>query len=456
MVGHKKDRLGKIRTGSLERRWSLARAGFVAGTRMVARSAGAMLTGQNQAQRRDILSQEAELLVYELGKLKGSVVKVGQMMALYGEHFLPDEITRALHTLENRTVAMEWSVVRGEFERQLGKRVMAELDIDPEPLAAASLGQVHRASRRSDGAQLCLKLQYPGVADAIDSDINAVARMLRLSMGLKRSAGFFDWVEDVREMLHAEVDYQLESEQTQRFYRRLKSDNRYAVPRVYPQFSGKTILATRYEPGLNVADESIASLDQSRRNELGRMFLDLFFREVFEWGEMQTDPNFGNYLIRPRPRRGVSDKIVLLDFAAVRKFPNSFLESLKQMIRGAYRQDMESVRQGALGLNFIREDDPEEAQLSFVRICSSVIEPLIATPATVPAGMFNRDGQYKWGASDLPERVAKEAGRAVLDKNFRLPAREFMFLNRKLIGVYTFIALLGAEFNGADIIEKYI
>lgn len=70
--------------------------------------------------------------------------------------------------------------------------------------------------------------------------------------------------------------------------------------------------------------------------------------------------------------------------------------------------------------------------------------------------MFNPEGAYRWGASDLPERVAREAGRAVFDRQFRLPAREFMFLNRKLIGVYTFISVIGAEFNGADIIERYL
>lgn len=101
--------------------------------------------------------------------MKGSVVKIGQMMALFGEHFLPEEVTEALHTLENSTTALEWPAVEKHLRQQLGSVKLAELEVDPQPLGAASLGQVHRARRKSDGAELALKIQYPGVANAIDS-----------------------------------------------------------------------------------------------------------------------------------------------------------------------------------------------------------------------------------------------------------------------------------------------
>lgn len=187
-----------------------------------------------------------------------------------------------------------------------------------------------------------------------------------------------------------------------------------------------------------------------------RAFLELFLREIFEWKELQTDPNFGNYRVRPATTARGRDRLVLLDFGAVQQYPDSFLDPLKQMIRGAYHGDIEEVRQGALALKFIRAEFPAHVQQSFAEVCAGVIEPLVCRPGNVPAAALNAEGQYRWRDSDLPSRIASRAAKAAFSTYFRVPPREFVFLNRKLIGVYTFIAVLGAEFNGADILEKYL
>jgi hypothetical protein len=95
-------------------------------------------------------------------------------------------------------------------------------------------------------------------------------------------------------------------------------------------------------------------------------------------------------------------------------------------------------------------------QRSFAEVCASVIEPMRSSHAGVPAAALNAAGEYRWQQSDLPTRVAKRAARAAFSPYFRVPPHEFVFLNRKLIGVYTFIAVLGAEFNGAELLERYL
>jgi predicted unusual protein kinase regulating ubiquinone biosynthesis (AarF/ABC1/UbiB family) len=143
MTERERTTLTRIRTGSFERRLSLTRSTLLAGTRYMAQSATSLLLPRalRAERRRAALGEQARFLVEELGKLKGSVVKIGQMLALYGEHFLPEEVTAALHSLEDRTVALEWPVIRRELERELGRARLAELDIDPVPIGAASLGQ---------------------------------------------------------------------------------------------------------------------------------------------------------------------------------------------------------------------------------------------------------------------------------------------------------------------------
>ncbi len=452
--------LQRISTGSFERRLHLTRSGLLAGTRYVAKAAGALLAprAEREALRRAALGEQAEFLVGELGKLKGSVVKIGQMMAIYGEHFLPPEITAALHTLEDRTTALDWGVIRRELQRELGQRRLAELEIDPVPVAAASLGQVHLARRRVDGLPICLKVQYPGVADSIDADIDAVAGLLMLGRIVRPGAAkdFSGWLEDVRAMLRREVDYRLEATTTAAWHRRLRRDPRYVVPEVIEDYSSAQVLATRFEHGYGVASADVEALSPARRAVLGREFLDLFLREVFEWKELQTDPNFGNYRIRPAAGARGKDKLVLLDFGAVQRFPDSFIDPLRDMIRGAYTGDLERVRAGALALHFVEPHFPEEAQRSFAEVCASVIEPLTAKGRSIPASARGAGGSYDWRGSDLPNRVARRAAKAAFSPYFELPPSEFVFLNRKLIGVYTFIAVLGAQFDGADIIERYL
>ncbi len=458
MTEREKSTLKRIRTGSFERRLSLTRSGLLAGTRYMAQSATSLLLPRalRAERRRAALGEQARFLVEELGKLKGSVVKIGQMLALYGEHFLPEEVTTALHSLEDRTVALEWSVIRRVLERELGRSRLAELDIDPVPIGAASLGQVHLAHPRNGGAALCLKVQYPGVADSIDVDIDAVVGLLRIGRMVSATDEFGAWLEEVRAMLHREVDYTLEAAKTMAFRTRLQRDPRFVVPEVIDRYSTAHVLATTFEQGYAVSSADVEALPQPRRNEIGRAFLELFLREIFEWKELQTDPNFGNYRIRPAAHARARDRLVLLDFGAVQEYPDEFIMPLQRMIIGAYRGDLEAVRQGALALRFIRSEYPEHVQQSFAEVCAGVIEPLVCRPGNVPESALNADGQYRWRHSDLPSRVASRATKAAFSPYFRVPPQEFVFLNRKLIGVYTFIAVLGAEFNGADILEKYL
>jgi predicted unusual protein kinase regulating ubiquinone biosynthesis (AarF/ABC1/UbiB family) len=453
--------VSRIKTGSFERKLSLTRAGLFAGTRMASHMATNWWGSKDrrEARRRAMLSNQARFLVEELGRLKGSVVKIGQVMALYGEHFLPEEVTEALHTLEDQTTSLAWPSIERVLTEELGAGRLAELEIDPEPIGAASLGQVHRAVRRRDGLELVLKVQYPGVADAVDSDLNAVAQLLKVARLVNFGPEFDDWLEEVRDMMHREVDYRLEARTTEKFRAMLASDPRFIVPRVLPEYSSRQVIASTYEHGHSVASPEVRALPLHRRSALGRAALELFFRELFVWGEIQTDPNFGNYRIRIAGEAGEDpghDRIVLLDFGAVQSYSDAFLAPVIQMIRASYEQDLEAVIDGGVKLRFMSPEWPREVLETFGRVCMSVLEPLARDRGQWPAHAVNARGEYRWKQSDLPSRVARDAARSAISRYFRVPPKEFVFLNRKLIGVYTFIAVLQAEFNGEDLLRRYL
>ncbi|MEH6561933.1 MAG: AarF/ABC1/UbiB kinase family protein [Marinobacter sp.] len=457
--------VSRIKTGSFERRLSLTRAGLFAGTRMASHMATNWLSSKEKRDERHraMLSSQARFLVDELGQLKGSVVKIGQVMALYGEHFLPEEVTEALHTLEDQTTSLEWAAIERVLKAELGEERLAELDIDPEPIGSASLGQVHRARRRSDGLELVLKVQYPGVADAVDSDLNAVAQMLRVARLVSFGPEFEDWLEEVRQMMLREVDYRLEARTTEKFRQMLADDPRFVVPRVLTEYSTDHVIGATYEHGHSVSSEVVANLPLERRNGLGKAALELFFSELFVWGEIQTDPNFGNYRIRiagetdGKHGEGVEhDRIVLLDFGAVQSYSKEFLDPVIQMIRGSYENDLDAVIDGGIKLRFMSTDWPKEVLETFGQVCMSVLEPLSSDHKSWPKEAINSQGQYRWKQSDLPSRVARQAARSAISRYFRVPPREFVFLNRKLIGVYTFIAVLYSEFNGEPLLRKHL
>lgn len=452
-----KTTVSKIKTGSFERRLSLTRAGLVAGTRMAGDMAASLFgnKAEREEKRRKAMSRQAQYLVDELSHLKGSMVKIGQVMALYGEHFLPPDVTEALHTLEDNTIALDWSVIRGVLYEQLGNTLMQELEIESEPIGAASLGQVHRARIKSSGEVICLKIQYPGVARAIDADLDAVTQLLKLARLVTIGPTFDDWLQEVRTMMHREVDYVLEAETTARFGQLLADDPRYIVPKVYPRYSTGQVIATRYERGEHVSSPQVATLSPARRKRLAMAALDIFLRELFVWHEIQTDPNFGNYRIRI-DEHGENDQIVLLDFGAVQKYPASFINPVCDMISAAFDEDLDGVVTGGIALRFMGADWPREVQEEFGRVCMAVLEPLARAQPDADASCFNAQGEYRWKASDLPSRIAKRAARSAISRYFKIPPKEFVFLNRKLVGVYTFISVLDAEFNGQELLRKYI
>jgi hypothetical protein len=239
----------------------------------------------------------------------------------------------------------------------------------------------------------------------------------------------------------------------------LASDPRFIVPRVLPEFSTEHVICSTYEHGHSVSSQSVRDLPLDRRSALGKAALELFFRELFIWGEIQTDPNFGNYRIRIAGEEGDDpgyDRIVLLDFGAVQSYSDEFLKPVIQMIKASYENDLDAVIDGGVKLRFMSTEWPEEVLEKFGQVCMSVLEPLSSDKDSWPDYAVNSHGQYRWKQSELPSRVARQAARSAISRYFRVPPKEFVFLNRKLIGVYTFVAVLNSEFNGEPLLRKYL
>ncbi len=446
------------RRGAFGRGLAVSVAGLRAGGAFALDSALSRLRG-GDGQDSELLRREARRFVAELGRLKGTYVKIGQMFALLGEHFLPPALTEALHELESATEPLPWPEIEPALREALGER-LDELEVEPEAIAAASLAQVHRATIRDSGETIVLKVQYPGLADVIDSDFDAVVRMLLLARWIKAGRELDDWLGSLRQQLHNEIDYEREAaigdrvaalvaERREAFAER---GIRYHVPLRHARYCGDTVLALEYIDGDPVGSPAVAKLPLGRRNALGRAMLELFFLELYDWGLLQTDPNFGNFLIRRRPG---GDELVLLDFGSTLYCDEDFLANLGSAIAAGQRQDREALVDALVGLGCLREDSSDFARQTFSDFCLQLLEPL-RPPQALPREHLNRRGEYCWGRSRLMQRVGRQAASSAATRHFTTPSREFAMIARKLTGVFTFIAVLDAQFNAHDTVHGYI
>ncbi|WP_028081427.1 ABC1 kinase family protein [Solimonas soli] len=447
-----KGSIAALKTRPLERSIALTKLGVGAGAKIMAHSLANIFRGEisRDAANREFYERQAQILADELGKLKGSVMKAGQMLSLYGQYFLPEEAVTVLSQLQDDTPPVAWNVVAPVLERSLGRARLRELEVDTRPMAAASLGQVHRARRKRDGLELCVKIQYPGVADAIESDIRTLSRLLIMTRLSPKGLDLTPVFSEVREMLHREVDYEAEAHFTRTFAERLKDDARYVVPQVLDEYSGDQVLTTTYEANQHVRDPRVQNLSLARRNRLGSAFLDLFFNEFFRWGMVQSDPHFGNYRIRV-DERGEDDRIVLLDFGATRTFGRGFIENYSDIVEGALHRDRAQIVRGASAIGLLHDKMPDPALDAFAGMCEAIVEPF-RTGNDATGGPHNAAGAYRWGDSDLPMRAGRIAAVNALSVHFRVPPREIVFLHRRLAGVFIMLATLRCELDSRELL----
>lgn len=453
-----KQSIDNLKTSGFERRLSIAKTSLNIGRRWAGNSMSGIFLDKDTRSKRnqEFMEAQANYVVEELGKLKGSVVKIGQMLALYGEHVLPPEITRALQALNDDTATLSWPKIEQTLRRTLREK-LDELEVDPVPIGTASLAQVHRATVIATGEEVVLKIQYPGVAEAIDSDLALFKRLLKVSNMVPQTRALDTWFEEIRDLLHHEVDYDAEANTTERFYERLIDDPRYIVPKVNRQYSSKRLLCMTYEPGVSVTSEALQLLPHERQNAIGQAAIEIMMREIFVWGEMQTDPNFGNYLVRISDNENEIDKLVLLDFGAIRQFDDGLLTIAHNLLRAGYHHDHQAMMKSMTGYEFF--DTMSD------KVCSDIASLfLLATEPfshpdsnpDIPADCLDSQNRYIWANSKLHSRISANATKAVQSFEFNLPPKEFMFISRKFIGAYTFLTVVNAHTDSEKLVKPFL
>lgn len=427
----------------LRSRWRrntrLARLGARVGLGYAGTSARKVFAG---AERREQLSRDRELKTAEqvsaaLGNMKGAFMKVGQM-ASYLDDGLPEPVRQALTQLQSQAPPMSVELVRIELERELGAP-MNELfvEFDDEPIASASIGQVHRAIvRMPDGSEkaVAVKVQYPGVAEAIDADLRTADLLgAMLAFGFK-SLNPEDMVAEIKDRLREELDYELEARNQQEFANFYRGHPFIHVPEVITQFSTARILVSELVVGHSFAD--VLTWPQEQRDMAGEAIFRFVFRSLYRFRAFNGDPHPGNYIFHKDGR------VTFLDFGLIKHFTEDEMQMFQGMVKAAViDHDMEKYRRIIEDAGMLQRDAPfttQEAGDYFAHFYEPVRE----------------SRTMQWTTSYASSIVRHTFDRTSAIAQYATVPKSFVFIQRINLGLYAILGQLGSAGNFRRISEE--
>lgn len=363
----------------------------------------------------------------KLAHMRGAAMKLGQLLSMDAGDLLPPEIGAILARLRDDACAMPMSQVVAVLDANWGagwRRHFQQFSFTP--VAAASIGQVH-FGELADGQRVAVKIQYPGVRESIDSDIDNVGSLIRLSGLVPKSVDFDPLLQQAKAQLHEEADYQHEATALRHYQGLLAASPNFALPAVHDALTTDCVLTMTRMDGVPI--DSLSHAPQQERDRVAALLIGLFFREMFEFRFIQTDPNFANY----RYDRSTG-QLILLDFGATRAYSAETIGQYRQLLRGAIDGNAEVIVPPAIALGYFGANTAEHHRHAVTAMFIDVCEPL------------RRTGPYDFGRSDLAARL-RDAGMALgTARDFwHTPDAEVVLLHRKIAGLYLAAARLGAR-----------
>jgi predicted unusual protein kinase regulating ubiquinone biosynthesis (AarF/ABC1/UbiB family) len=384
-----------------------------------------------------LTSGNAKRLADRLSEMRGAAMKVGQLLSMDSGEVLPPQLSEVLARLREDAHYMPLGQVARVLGGAWGKGWEKQFErFSFTPTAAASIGQVHDALLH-DGRRIAVKVQYPGIRESIDSDVDNVATLLRVFRLVPERMDVGPLLTEAKLQLHREADYDSEAQAMQQFGDRLGDDPRFQVPGLITELGNRDVLAMTFLDGRPI--ETAVQYAATRRNAIAGAMTELALREVLEWGLVQTDPNFANYLIKPD-----EDVIQLLDFGATRSYSSVQRGALRGLLGACIDGNDGDVADAAIGVGYLDENEDAGYRRAVVELLRTATEP--ARQVT----------DFNFGASDIAQRMSEIVVQMrVRDQYGRLPPAAVLFLHRKLGGLYLLLSRLRATLPVRNLVLPY-
>lgn len=396
---------------------------------------------EKRLQARSELMQDVGIQIAEtLGEMKGAVMKVGQIASQYKDVF-PPEVATALEKLQKDAPPMPYTQIRTQVEREL-KAPINELftEFEETPFAAASIGQVHKATLPS-GQKVVVKVQYPDVDENCDSDLKQVRMALKIAGVLNMSRDLQDQLfNEIRQSLHDELDYIKEAHNLQVFGAFHVGDKGLIIPKVISSHSSKRVLTLTEEMGETLAVAS--TWDNDIKQKIAEHLFHFTAGQLFGLYRMHCDPHPGNFAFRS------DGSVVAYDFGGIRSYSDSEVQLFRRFARHAIKGDVTALEQDLIALGIRREDDKNVPGEFYQTWLAIGLKPLSITP-------------YQEGAFDFAKSQVHHEAIAQMRTSLKYfgqfqPSAVTMMLDRTVSGQYWNLVNLGVKINLSPLVDEYI
>jgi len=374
----------------------------------------------------------------ELAGLRGPAMKLGQALSLQTD-LVPEEFLRELSMLQMQAPGMHPSLVRAQFKGTMGAAPEEIFrSFEPEPFAAASLGQVHRAVTR-DGQEVAVKIQYPGIRSAITSDFKLARELtatMRLTGHLPKAL-----LDETEQQILAETDYRREADNIDFFRVHLRPLKYVNIPKVYREFSGDCVLTMTLLEGEHLENYLARRPSQQDRDTLGTHLCELFYCQLLQVGAFHADPHWGNYLFGP------TGSICLVDFGCVKYLPPKFVRHLHATILYPGNRQSPEFRR-------LFEDDAllgKRQRSAAQRALANLAEGFYRR--VYPPEPERENEAFDFGEEAFLREYMREAAHVFRAKG-GLP--EYIFMARAEIGLYQTLHRLRSRVQTSKMVRKYL
>lgn len=392
-----------------------AMAGSLAGN-VVKNSLSAAMQAQKPSTQNTLLHLDnAKTITKHLAHMRGAAMKLGQMLSMDAGELLPAEWEPILAMLREQANSMPQAQLREVLNKHWGsdwQSLFSEFSFDP--IAAASIGQVHKGVLKT-GETVAVKIQYPGVAESIDSDIDNVAGLLKLTRLIPKGLDIQSILEQAKGQLKQEADYTQELENLEHYGALLKDDRRFIVPKAYPHLCNQHILCMEFIDARPMAELRYETT--KCKTTLIENLFDLVFSELFTFRFTQSDPNYANFLYKDDTKQ-----LVLLDCGACRRLSEHASTGYLHLAQAMQNQNPALILQALLDLGLLTPSTPQAAQNIVVRACITASESL-------------QSDVYNFKQAKIIKRLQGQT-QELIDEKYAIASPDFdvALINRKVTG----------------------
>jgi predicted unusual protein kinase regulating ubiquinone biosynthesis (AarF/ABC1/UbiB family) len=377
-------------------------------------------------------------------RLQGVFIKVGQLLSILA-NFLPDAFRSELEGLQDRVPPRPYAEIAERLESDLGERMAAIASLDHNPLASASLGQVH-AARLVDGRRVAIKVQHRDIDEIVRIDLRTIRRIMRIVQWFVPVRGLDAYYHQVKELLSQELDFGLEADNIERIAKNFTEDARLVFPRPVRELCGKTVLTTTFVEGHKVSDIVALRAAGVDTQDVARRLLRVYCQMIFVDGVYHADPHPGNILVQN------DGAIVLLDFGAIAELSPQMRSGIPEFLEGVIRRDTDRLVKALRTMGFISRSSDDAVSEKIIEYFHRRFQE------EVHLDSFNlkdiRVDPHR-GFENLLDLRRMDIGLRDISGAFHVP-KDWVLLERTLLLLYGCCAMLDPELNPVAIIQPYL